>query len=228
MEAAYNRKEVHQKAMCKHCKSMAHGTLEHRKHYKNFRAEKKEQREEKHMKMFGVEAGKGNNLHKKGLPKTYDGKSTKLGHGGRAAKLRDEGVPGAVIGAIARSKGAAPGGPHYHGKHKKAMSESDAGSMKGYDPNLGLGKVGMKQLQSSSPKGYGTKAAPKMRVQPVQQPKLHSRSAGKPVDGGMGSQSEVFGQGGGAGGISGSTRMNTAALGGANMTRIKSKSVKKK
>lgn len=53
---------------------------------------------------------------KKKLPKTFDGKSTKLGHGGRAAILKSEGVPGAVIGAIARAKGAAPGGPNYHGK----------------------------------------------------------------------------------------------------------------
>ena len=50
---------------------------------------------------------------------TYKGKSTKLGYGGRAAKLRDEGVPGAVIGAIARKKGAAPGGPNYHGSKGK-------------------------------------------------------------------------------------------------------------
>ena len=54
--------------------------------------------------------------------KTYKGKSTKLGHGGRAAKLHDElpkSMPesekGAIIGKIARSKGAAPGQAHYHG-----------------------------------------------------------------------------------------------------------------
>lgn len=52
------------------------------------------------------------------MPSTYKGKSTKLGHGGRAAKLKAEGVPGAVIGAIARRKGAAPGGPNYHGKRR--------------------------------------------------------------------------------------------------------------
>ena len=58
---------------------------------------------------------------KKGATKKtgkFDGKSNKLGHGGRAAQLRAKGVPGAVIGAIARSKGAAPGGPNYHGKRK--------------------------------------------------------------------------------------------------------------
>jgi len=47
---------------------------------------------------------------------SYKGKSNKLGHGGRAAQLKAKGVPQAVIGAIARRKGAAPGGPHYHGK----------------------------------------------------------------------------------------------------------------
>lgn len=46
------------------------------------------------------------------------GKSNALGHGGRAAQLKARGVPGAVIGAIARRKGAAPGGPNYH-PHKE-------------------------------------------------------------------------------------------------------------
>jgi hypothetical protein len=63
---------------------------------------------------------------KKSMPKTYDGKSTKLGHGGRAAKLKSElvakGTPqgyiGGIIGKIARSKGAAPGGKNYHDKKK--------------------------------------------------------------------------------------------------------------
>lgn len=46
----------------------------------------------------------------------FRGKSNKLGYGGRASQLKARGVPGAVIGAIARRKGAAPGGPNYHGK----------------------------------------------------------------------------------------------------------------
>jgi hypothetical protein len=49
---------------------------------------------------------------------SYAGKSNKLGYGGRAAQLKAQGVPGAVIGAIARRKGAAPGGPNYHGKSR--------------------------------------------------------------------------------------------------------------
>ncbi len=46
---------------------------------------------------------------------SFQGKSNKLGYGGRAAQMKAAGVPGAVIGAIARSKGAAPGQPNYHG-----------------------------------------------------------------------------------------------------------------
>lgn len=49
---------------------------------------------------------------------TFQGKSNALGHGGRAAQLKAQGVPGGVIGKIAREKGAAPGGPNYHGAKK--------------------------------------------------------------------------------------------------------------
>lgn len=49
---------------------------------------------------------------------SFAGKSNKLGYGGRAAQLKAQGVPGAVIGEIARRKGAAPGGPNYHGGKK--------------------------------------------------------------------------------------------------------------
>lgn len=55
-------------------------------------------------------------------PKTYKGKSMKLGHGGRAAKLKDElesqgksaKYAGAIVGKIAREKQAAPGQKNYH------------------------------------------------------------------------------------------------------------------
>lgn len=47
---------------------------------------------------------------------TFHGKSNALGHGGRAAQLATRGVPPGVIGAIARSKGAAKGQKNYHGK----------------------------------------------------------------------------------------------------------------
>ena len=47
---------------------------------------------------------------------SFDGKSNKLGSGGRAAQLKAKGVPGGVIGMIARMKDAAPGMKKYHGK----------------------------------------------------------------------------------------------------------------
>lgn len=50
---------------------------------------------------------------------TFAGKSNKLGSGGRAAQLKAQGVPQAVIGSIARSKQAAPGQKNYHGGKKK-------------------------------------------------------------------------------------------------------------
>jgi hypothetical protein len=50
---------------------------------------------------------------------SFEGKSNALGHGGRAAQLKAQGVPGGVIGAIARRKHAAPGQAHYHGGHHK-------------------------------------------------------------------------------------------------------------
>lgn len=46
---------------------------------------------------------------------SFNGKSNALGHGGRAAQLKAAGVPGGVIGELARKAGAAPGGPNYHG-----------------------------------------------------------------------------------------------------------------
>lgn len=50
---------------------------------------------------------------------TFHGKSNKLGYGGRAAQLKAKGVPGGVIGALARKAGAAPGQRNYHGGKKR-------------------------------------------------------------------------------------------------------------
>ena len=47
---------------------------------------------------------------------TFEGKSNALGHGGRAAQLKAKGVPGGVIGELARKAHAAPGQTNYHGK----------------------------------------------------------------------------------------------------------------
>lgn len=48
----------------------------------------------------------------------FEGKSNKLGMGGRAAQLASQGVPKAVIGEIARKKQAAPGQKSYKGGKK--------------------------------------------------------------------------------------------------------------
>jgi len=50
---------------------------------------------------------------------SYAGKSNKLGYGGRAAQMKAQGVPGGVIGNLARKAGAAPGGPNFHGGKNK-------------------------------------------------------------------------------------------------------------
>lgn len=55
-----------------------------------------------------------------GVKKTgsFQGKSNKLGYGGRAAQMKAAGVPGGVIGDRARAAHAAPGQKNYHGKRK--------------------------------------------------------------------------------------------------------------
>jgi hypothetical protein len=50
---------------------------------------------------------------------TYKGKSNELGYGGRSQQLKDQGVPGGVIGNLARKAQAAPGQKNYHGKKGK-------------------------------------------------------------------------------------------------------------
>jgi hypothetical protein len=50
---------------------------------------------------------------------TFEGKSNVLGHGGRAAQLKAQGVPGGVIGNLARKAHAAPGQVNYHPSKKK-------------------------------------------------------------------------------------------------------------
>ena len=49
----------------------------------------------------------------------FEGKSNALGHGGRAAQLKARGVPGGVIGMLARRAKAAPGQKNFHSKVKK-------------------------------------------------------------------------------------------------------------
>jgi hypothetical protein len=70
------------------------------------------------------------------LSGSFKGKSNKLGSGGRAAQLKAKGVPGGVIGNLARKAGAAPGGPNFHAAKgtskvpKKPIDDKTLGSMK--------------------------------------------------------------------------------------------------
>lgn len=57
----------------------------------------------------------------------YKGKSNKLGYGGRAAQLKSEGVPGGVIGNLARKAKAAPGQKNYHRTQRAAKYHATKG-----------------------------------------------------------------------------------------------------
>lgn len=70
----------------------------------------------------------------------FHGKSNALGHGGRAAQLRAAGVPGGIIGEMARRAHAAPGQKNYHGKRKVAAPEKE---------NLGLALKRSKHMKRS-------------------------------------------------------------------------------
>lgn len=61
---------------------------------------------------------------------SFHGKSNKLGYGGRAAQLKARGVPGGVIGELARRAHAAPGQENYHGKKQKASKKEFTMAMK--------------------------------------------------------------------------------------------------
>lgn len=63
---------------------------------------------------------------------TFHGKSNKLGYGGRAEQLKAKGVPGGVIGNLARAAHAAPGQENYHGSRQKKMDKMAARAHRTY------------------------------------------------------------------------------------------------
>ena len=69
---------------------------------------------------------------KKAIAKSgsFGGKSNKLGQGGRAAQLVAKGVPGGVIGNLARAAQAAPGMKNFHKKGKKGKKKMKGGKKK--------------------------------------------------------------------------------------------------
>lgn len=82
---------------------------------------------------------------------SFQGKSNTLGHGGRAAQLKARGVPGGVIGALARRAQAAPGQKNFHGKKKRK-----AGGVIG-SPMASLANRPIKNPSwvNAAPKNYG-------------------------------------------------------------------------
>lgn len=108
---------------------------------------------------------------------SFHGKSNTLGHGGRAAQLKARGVPGGVIGNLARAAHAAPGQVNYHGK--KGAIRKKASSMEG-----GVQTRGLNALSYGATKtGAVTRAAtpgykPEVSVSPSQG---WMTSAGKPL-----------------------------------------------
>jgi hypothetical protein len=69
---------------------------------------------------------------------SFHGKSNVLGHGGRAAQLKAQGVPGGVIGMLARKAHAAPGEKNYHGSTGKRKSKGY--NFKAAEKKLGFDK----------------------------------------------------------------------------------------
>jgi len=59
----------------------------------------------------------------------FHGKSNALGHGGRAAQMKAQGVPGGVIGNLARKAKAAPGQVNFHGNGNKGNKGKKKGKM---------------------------------------------------------------------------------------------------
>lgn len=73
---------------------------------------------------------------------SFKGKSNKLGQGGRAAQLKSQGVPGGVIGNLARAAHAAPGQANYHKKTKKRKASRK-------EPTIKPGKEGDVEMKKS-------------------------------------------------------------------------------
>ncbi len=63
---------------------------------------------------------------------SFKGKSNKLGMGGRAAQLKAKGVPGGVIGELARKAQAAPGQKNFHHSGKGTRARLNTAASKSF------------------------------------------------------------------------------------------------
>lgn len=108
---------------------------------------------------------------------TFKGKSNALGHGGRAAQLKAQGVPGGVIGNLARAAHAAPGQANFHGKKSAIRKKS---SMEG-----GVQTRGSTSFNYGATKSGGTTSAatPGYKPSVSVSPSTGWMSGGKPLKG---------------------------------------------
>lgn len=82
---------------------------------------------------------------------SFHGKSNKLGYGGRAAQLKAQGVPGGVIGNLARRAHAAPGQANYHGGKRKKAAPASIGPLSKPIMDMVKPKVNPLKPQRTSP-----------------------------------------------------------------------------
>lgn len=113
---------------------------------------------------------------------SFHGKSNTLGHGGRAAQLKARGVPGGVIGNLARAAHAAPGQANYHGK--KGSIKKKAATLEGGPATAGS-RVNPATVKNPAWVSAGAKSAgtpgytPKVNISPS----TGWMSGGKPLKG---------------------------------------------
>lgn len=94
---------------------------------------------------------------------SFHGKSNTLGHGGRAAQLKARGVPGGVIGNLARAAHAAPGQANYHGK-KGAIRKKSFGSMENGGQPVSMPVKTIARATAKAPMAPMAHIAPKVNV----------------------------------------------------------------
>lgn len=124
-------------------------------HYSNLQTNMASQTQNPYKRMKKALKGRkpsGDEVHKMAMKSvkmtgSFHGKSNQLGQGGRAAQLKAQGVPGGVIGNLARAAHAAPGQKNFHKKKVAMPAKQDLGIMmkkkgsKKY-PTISSGKEG--------------------------------------------------------------------------------------
>lgn len=129
---------------------------------------------------------------------TFQGKSNALGHGGRAAQLEARGVPGGVIGNMARAAHAAPGQANFHGKKSRRAKKSM--ELPKQELGLALKRKASKKHKSSSKhthihihmhKGSDALQGTKLEHREESGMRMKRKSSGKSREGDLKTQGQV-------------------------------------